>query len=267
LKESGDEIFLNNSKYYNISKAQAPSSRRGRAYCYREGLDGLFTAPTSTPPDQLPVEQLRVKALSRPISLKRVLEKVDEMASLNVRVASELESELGDLRAYYCPSCLRVRFARAEEGGATACSRCNELMRPLDEEYARERARLTSEWREKAKALLERVWDSLRDWRPWKGVEVKAYVNGLKVVFDDPSYLWIGVEGREVEARLHLYYFTEAYAPRLKSILEAIRGVKLKCLVYIDGKPDRCRASERTMRELGFKLEGPALKWVMEIGP
>jgi hypothetical protein len=89
----------------------------------------------------------------------------------------------------------------------------------------------------------------------------------LKVVFDDPSYLWIGVEGKEVEARLHLYYFTEAYAPRLKSILEAIRGVGLKCLVYVDGRPDRCRASERTMRELGFRLEGPTFNWVMDIRP
>jgi hypothetical protein len=133
-------------------------------------------------------------------------------------------------------------------------------MRPLDEEYARERARLTSEWREKAKALLERVWDSLRDWRPWKGVEVKAYVNGLKVVFDDPSYLWIGVEGREVEARLHLYYFTEAYAPRLKSILEAIRGVKLKCLVQVDGRPGSLQGLREDYEGAGLQARGSSLQ-------
>jgi hypothetical protein len=56
-----------------------------------------------------------------------------------------------------------------------------------------------------------------------KKIEVRAYEDGVMAVFDEHSYLWVGIRGRGVRAKLYLHYFCKAYAPRLKAIVEAVK--------------------------------------------
>lgn len=209
------------------------------------------------------------------MSLAEVLRKIDERAeeALEPLRRREVVPAPKGYKWYYCPKCLTSHTLSryVVKKGRVACSRCNEPMRPLDEEFFKRSEELVETWRDKAKALIEKVWDVLEKWWPYKPMTADVGAD-VTIYFDHPSYFKVEIErakgeGAKLKAELYAHYFDERNVPMLQKVIEAVKEAKLEMHIAIDGRPDHCTVPKEKMEEMGFKRHSIWSLWVMDVSP
>jgi hypothetical protein len=209
------------------------------------------------------------------MSLAEVLKEIDEKAekTLEPLRRREMDPAPKGHKWYYCPKCLRARtLSRYDvKKGKTTCPWCNEPMRsPPDEEFFKRSEELVEAWRDKSKALIEKVWDVLREWWPYKPMTASVGAD-VSVYFDYPSHFKVEIERAKGEpklkAELYAHYFDERNIPMLQKVIEAVKEVGVGMHIAIDARPDHCRVPKERMEEMGFKRHSIWSYWVMEVSP
>jgi hypothetical protein len=208
------------------------------------------------------------------MSLEEVLREIDEKAE---EFLKRLKERVGLVvprghKWYYCPKCLHADHFTpyAVKKGKTVCPWCWEPMKPLDEEFFKRSEEVVRDWKGKAKALIEKVWDVLRGWWPHKPMMIGADYEDYREVtlyFDYPSFLKVGLErtkeGLELRASLYAHYFSERNVPMLQKVIEVAREVGIKMRVGIDDRPDHCTVPKEKMEEMGFRRDFGG--WIMDV--
>jgi hypothetical protein len=117
-----------------------------------------------------------------------------------------------------------------------------------------------SEWYNKTKSFVERVFNALASWSPFTArlvVEVDP-CEELKITFDPPSHIVVTRGG----VYMYLHWLSGRELAKLLAVVDAARELGVKLHVEVDSRWDHCPIPEEKMRELGFRLEA---NWHLEL--
>lgn len=189
---------------------------------------------------------------------KHYVESLSELLSV---LEGDVETHLRpseDRVLVYCPSCFinfhysKSLLSRRRVKVELKCSRCGQPLRVVDEGFYEK----CSEWSERVRVLLERVFDILKSWSPLTG-RLVAEVNPceeLKLSFEPPSHIVV----REDGAYVYLHWLSERELDKLVALIGAVKALNTRLHVEVDSRWDHCRVPPDKMRDLGFKLK---LNW------